>query len=127
MIEATLAARARRAPRLLDDRLAPALPVAAVRGETRNSLGLSATGSCEQLAGPSEYGSGMSSDHVRLNRASWDEDAPNWVERGRKAWSRKDPIWGRGNLESELRLLPEVAGLDAIDLGCGTAYISAWL
>jgi SAM-dependent methyltransferase len=84
-------------------------------------------GGCEQLDGPSEYGSGMSSDHVRVNRASWDEDAPNWVERGRKAWSRKDPIWGRGNLESELRLLPEVAGLDAIDLGCGTAYISAWL
>jgi ubiquinone/menaquinone biosynthesis C-methylase UbiE len=69
----------------------------------------------------------MSGDHVRVNRVSWDEDAPNWIERGREAWNREDPVWGRGNLESDLGLLPDVAGLDAIDLGCGTAYISAWL
>ncbi|MSX03125.1 MAG: methyltransferase domain-containing protein [Actinobacteria bacterium] len=29
--------------------------------------------------------------------------------------------------ESELKLLPDVAGVDAIELGCGTAYWSAWL
>ncbi len=69
----------------------------------------------------------MSDHHVRVNRASWDEDAPNWIERGREAWGRADPVWGRGIPESELRVLPDVAGLDAIDLGCGTAYISAWL
>jgi hypothetical protein len=28
--------------------------------------------------------------------------------------------------ERELHLVPDVAGLDAIELGCGTAYWSAW-
>ena len=61
------------------------------------------------------------------NRASWDEDAPNWVERGRRSWAG-DPRWGIwGVPESELGLLPDVTGLDAIELGCGTAYICAWL
>jgi len=74
-----------------------------------------------------KYGSTMSDHHVRVNRASWDEDAPNWVEKGREAWACTEPVWGRGTPESELKLLPDVSGLDAIDLGCGTAYISAWL
>jgi SAM-dependent methyltransferase len=69
----------------------------------------------------------MDRDHVLVNRASWDEDAPNWVERGRESWALEEPVWGRGNPESELRLLPDVSGLDAIELGCGTAYVSAWL
>jgi len=29
--------------------------------------------------------------------------------------------------EADLRVLPDVEGRDAIELGCGTAYISAWL
>jgi SAM-dependent methyltransferase len=29
--------------------------------------------------------------------------------------------------EAEVRALPDVDGLDAIELGCGTAYFSAWL
>ena len=69
----------------------------------------------------------MSDNHVRVNRDAWDEDAPNWVERGREAWALEEPVWGRGNPESEVRLLPDVSGLHAIELGCGTAYVSAWL
>jgi ubiquinone/menaquinone biosynthesis C-methylase UbiE len=69
----------------------------------------------------------MSDGHVRVNRDSWDEDAANWVERGREAWTLEEPVWGRGNRESEIHLLPDVSGLEAIELGCGTAYISAWL
>lgn len=69
----------------------------------------------------------MTDDHILVNRASWDEDAPNWVERGRETWTRKEPVWGRGNTESELHLLSDVTRLDAVELGCGTAYVSAWL
>ncbi|MEA2579337.1 MAG: hypothetical protein QOE83_229 [Actinomycetota bacterium] len=70
----------------------------------------------------------MDPDHVTVNRASWDEDAPNWVERGRSSWRSEEPFWGIwGNPESELQLLPDVAGLDAVELGCGTGYVSAWL
>ena len=70
----------------------------------------------------------MSSDHIVVNRASWDEDAPNWVERGRRSWASEEPFWGIWhNPESEVRLLPDVSGLDAVELGCGTGYVSAWL
>ena len=69
----------------------------------------------------------MSDDHVRINRVAWDEDASNWVEAGREAWATSDPVWGRGVPESELLLLPDVSGLDTIEIGCGTAYVSAWL
>jgi len=71
--------------------------------------------------------SAVSRNQVGVNRATWDGNAPDWVEKGREAWARSEPIWGRGTPESELLLLPDVGGLDAIDLGCGTAYISAWL
>lgn len=70
----------------------------------------------------------MPEDHVLLNRAMWDEDAPNWVERGRRSWASEEPFWGIwGNPESEVHLLPDVSGLDAVELGCGTGYVSAWL
>lgn len=68
-----------------------------------------------------------SDDHALVNRATWDEDARNWVQRGRDAWARKEPVWGRGNPESELHPLPDLMGLDVVELGCGTAYVSAWL
>jgi SAM-dependent methyltransferase len=70
----------------------------------------------------------MSSDHIVVNRASWDADAPNWVERGRRSWASDEPFWGIWSQpESEIQLLPDVAGLDCVELGCGTAYVSAWL
>ena len=70
----------------------------------------------------------VSRDHVVVNRASWDEDAPNWVEAGRRNWALDEPTWGMWNIaESELRLLPGVSGLDVVELGCGTGYFSSWL
>ena len=69
----------------------------------------------------------MTEEHVLANRATWDEDAPNWVERGRRSWAG-EPDWGIWQVpESELHLLPDVDGLDTIEVGCGTGYISAWL
>ena len=69
-------------------------------------------------------------DHVARNRAYWDEvNAPRYVESGRRSWATNRFIWGIfGVPETELKALPEdVAGMDVIELGCGTAYISAWL
>lgn len=46
---------------------------------------------------------------------------------GRAMWAA-EPNWGDWSVpESQLRLLPDVAGLDTIELGCGTAYFSGWL
>ena len=70
----------------------------------------------------------MPDDHVLRNRLSWDADADNWVERGRRSWSSEEITWGIwGVTESELGLLPDVEGIDVIELGCGTGYVSAWL
>lgn len=66
-------------------------------------------------------------DHVLRNRAAWDGYAAGYAEAGRRNWA-SEPSWGIWDIpESDVRLLPEVAGRDAIELGCGTAYVSAWL
>ena len=68
-------------------------------------------------------------EHVRRNRVHWDVRAAEYVGPGERAWARHEPTWGIWRVpDSELRVLPEdLAGKDAIELGCGTAYISAWL
>ncbi len=44
------------------------------------------------------------------------------------AWAKDDIEWGTyGVPEVELGVLGDVAGKDVIELGCGTAYFSAWL
>jgi SAM-dependent methyltransferase len=67
------------------------------------------------------------SAHVLRNRAAWDSWAAEYAEPGRRAW-QAEPRWGIWGIpESEVHLLPDVAGRDVIELGCGTAYVSAWL
>lgn len=66
------------------------------------------------------------SGHVAANRALWDGDAPNWIERGRRSWSRA-PHWGEMAVaDAEIRALPDVADKAVVELGCGTGYVSAW-
>ncbi len=73
--------------------------------------------------------SGDLPEHVRRNRGQWDEWAVDYVEMGERAWRAEEPSWGIWSVpESMLGVLPDaVGGLDAIELGCGTAYVSAWL
>jgi SAM-dependent methyltransferase len=68
-------------------------------------------------------------EHVRRNRAMWDEYAKRYVAAGERAWAQKDPTWGLwGVLESEVRMFPDdLAGKEVIELGCGTAYVSSWM
>jgi SAM-dependent methyltransferase len=67
------------------------------------------------------------SEHAERNREFWNADAPNWVESGRKAWASPAPWWGMWEIpEEEVRILPDVSGLDVLDLGCGTGYWCAW-
>ncbi len=67
--------------------------------------------------------------HAQRNREYWDDQAADYVETGLRSWSTADPSWGIWGIpETELRLLPDdLAGQDAIELGCGTGYVSAWL
>jgi SAM-dependent methyltransferase len=71
----------------------------------------------------------MPGEHVEVNRAHWDASAPEWVAAGERLWRATTPTWGLWGIpESELRLLPDrLDGIDAIELGCGTGYVSGWL
>ena len=68
-------------------------------------------------------------EHVRRNRARWDARATEYVGASARAWARAEPTWGIwGVPESRLGVLPrDLGGKDVIELGCGTAYVSAWL
>jgi ubiquinone/menaquinone biosynthesis C-methylase UbiE len=68
-----------------------------------------------------------SMSHVERNREVWTEFASDFAEWAPRAWG-SEFTWGVWNVpESELRALPDVAGMDVVELGCGTGYISAWL
>jgi SAM-dependent methyltransferase len=68
-------------------------------------------------------------EHVLRNRAFWDEKAQEFIKAGEEAWERDTPVWGIWQIpESQVQMLPDsVADKDIIELGCGTAYVSAWL
>jgi SAM-dependent methyltransferase len=68
-------------------------------------------------------------EHVRRNRELWDDWARTYAAPGEEGWAQETPTWGIwGMPESEVGLLPaDLGGVDAIELGCGTAYVSAWL
>jgi SAM-dependent methyltransferase len=68
-------------------------------------------------------------EHVQANRASWDRYAAEFAEPGRASWAKLAPEWGIWSIpEADLRLLPDdLLGKDVVELGCGTAYVSAWL
>jgi len=68
-------------------------------------------------------------EYAVRNRASWTKSNEQYThEHGARAWRQDDITWGLwGIAESELEVLPDVTGKDVIELGCGTAYFSAWL
>lgn len=68
-------------------------------------------------------------DHIRRNRTAWQEFAARYAENGRNAWAAEDPYWGIWKLpEKDLRLLPDdLTGKQCLEIGCGTAYVSAWM
>ena len=68
-------------------------------------------------------------DHVAQNRVAWDRMAADYVEGGRRSWASDEITWGIFDVpESRIGMLPpDVAGMDTVELGCGTGYVSAWL
>ena len=68
-------------------------------------------------------------EYVIRNREAWRDMAADFVASGERHWAEQEPSWGVWCMpEAELDLLPDdLDGKDAIELGCGTAYVSAWL
>jgi SAM-dependent methyltransferase len=68
-------------------------------------------------------------DYVQQNVANWTRANAEYTDAAaERAWAKEEISWGVFETpESQLRVLGDVSGLDVVDLGCGTAYFSAWL
>jgi ubiquinone/menaquinone biosynthesis C-methylase UbiE len=66
--------------------------------------------------------------YAEENRRYWDAKAGSYVDRGERAWATDVPTWGAWSVaDQHAPLLPEdLTGADVVELGCGTAYVSAW-
>jgi SAM-dependent methyltransferase len=68
------------------------------------------------------------SDSIARNVRYWTDQAARFEGPGRDAWARPAITWGSFQVpESDVAVLPDVDGADVVELGCGTAYVSAWL
>ncbi len=68
-------------------------------------------------------------DELAVNRALWTLVNAEFTDaRSSSAWAAREITWGLFEVpEREIGALGDVAGLDVVELGCGTAYFSAWL
>lgn len=73
--------------------------------------------------------SAESRDYLRINREAWTKSNARYTDgHADEAWAQAEITWGVwGTPESAVRVLPEVSGKDVVELGCGTAYVGAWL
>lgn len=67
--------------------------------------------------------------HVEINRRHWNDVATHWVSAGERLWARETPVWGNWSIpDDKAPLLPQdMTGQQAVELGCGTGYVSAWM
>jgi len=70
-----------------------------------------------------------SSDDLKRNIEVWTRSNADYTDASaHEAWAKDAITWGVWGIpESELEILGDVTGLDVVELGCGTAYFSAWL
>jgi SAM-dependent methyltransferase len=68
-------------------------------------------------------------DYLRANMEHWESRHDYQSHMSRERWSVAEPTWGVFAVpESVAHIFPDdLAGSDVVELGCGTAYISAWL
>jgi SAM-dependent methyltransferase len=68
-------------------------------------------------------------EYVAANIALWTRtNTEHTDEAAARVWAQDEITYGIWSVrESELHVFPDVDGLDVVELGCGTAYFSAWL
>ena len=68
-------------------------------------------------------------DYLARNREAWTRSNAEYTDGAAvRAWLSDEITWGVfGVPEEEIDVLGDVSGLDVVELGCGTAYVSAWL
>jgi SAM-dependent methyltransferase len=69
-----------------------------------------------------------SSDDAARNRELWTKANAEYTDGQALAAWHEEPAWGMWHVpDAELGIFGDVAGLDVVELGCGTAYVSARL
>ena len=68
-------------------------------------------------------------DYVAVNREGWTQANAEYTDRQAEgAWAQEEITWGKWSIpERDLRVLPDLAGKEVVELGCGTGYFGAWL
>jgi SAM-dependent methyltransferase len=68
-------------------------------------------------------------DYVKANRNHWTKNNAAYTDgSAENAWNKQEISWGVWNTpEAHIKVLPDFRGKDVVELGCGTAYVSAWL
>jgi len=68
-------------------------------------------------------------DYVPGNVEVWTKANAEYTDASaRESWAREEVTWGLWGIpDAELGVLGDVAGLDVVELGCGTAYFGARL
>jgi SAM-dependent methyltransferase len=67
-------------------------------------------------------------DYAARNLALWSAEDSKQEDWGRRQWASEGIRWGLfGVPEDDVKVLPGLYETDVIELGCGTAYFSAWL
>jgi SAM-dependent methyltransferase len=68
-------------------------------------------------------------DYVKANRDHWTKNNAEYTDgSAENAWNKQEISWGVWNTpEGDIKVLPDIRGKDVVELGCGTAYVSAWL
>jgi SAM-dependent methyltransferase len=77
----------------------------------------------------SARGAEQASTDAKKNVALWTQANAEYTNANAATnWALDEISWGIWAIdESELNVLGDVHGLDVVELGCGTAYFSAWL
>ena len=72
---------------------------------------------------------GKTAGEAAANRELWTRANGEYADdHAYRAWAADDITWGIFNVpEQQLGVLGDVRSLDVVELGCGTAYFSAWL
>jgi ubiquinone/menaquinone biosynthesis C-methylase UbiE len=68
-------------------------------------------------------------DYALVNREQWTKANAEYTDkRAPEAWAQEEITWGMCRArESDVRVLPDLTGKEVVELGCGTAYVGAWL
>jgi SAM-dependent methyltransferase len=71
----------------------------------------------------------VTGDSIKANIVQWTKQNADFTDPSAKRhWASEEILWGVFSIpEAEIGVIGDVNGLDVVELGCGTAYFSAWL